>query len=99
MLRRRKSNIDGSGEECGTIAECDLIYPFQSDSEDSDITFPVRKRPRRLIIEDDSDDEDSTYQPLSAQWFWEEKNNRPKIWKYTQTPDIRAANSRPIRWK
>lgn len=91
MLRRRKSNIDGSVEECGIIADCDLIHPFQYDSKDSDITFPVRKRPRRLIIEDDSGDEYSTYQQLSAQWFWEEKNNEPKIWKYTQTPVIRAA--------
>lgn len=52
--------------------------------------FPVRKRPRRLIIEDDSDDEDSIYQQLSEQWIWEEKNNTPKIWKYTQTSGIRA---------
>lgn len=74
-----------------TITDCDSVDPFEYDSEDSDIMVPVRKRPRRLIIEDDSDDEDSIYQQLSEQWFWEEKNNKPKIWKYIQTPGIRAA--------
>lgn len=88
MPRKSKSNVDGSGEKCGTI-DSDSIDPFQYDSEDSDIIVPVRKRARRFIIEDDSDDEDSTYQQLSVQWFWEEKNNKPKIWKYTQTPGIR----------
>lgn len=91
MPAKRKSNVDGSGEKCGTIADCDSVDPFEFDSEDSDIMFPVRKRPQRLIIEDDSDDEDSISQQLSEQWFWEEKNNKPKIWKYIQTPGIRAA--------
>ncbi|CAK9796557.1 PiggyBac transposable element-derived protein 4, partial [Anthophora plagiata] len=91
MPSKRKSNVDGSGEMCDTITDSDSIDPFQYDSENSDIVFPVRKRPRRLIIEDDSDDEDSTYQQLSVQWFWEDKNNKLKIWKYTETPGIRAA--------
>ncbi|XP_066585582.1 piggyBac transposable element-derived protein 4-like [Prorops nasuta] len=91
MPRRKISNCDGSQEKCGTIADSDSTDPFQYDSEDSDIIVPVTKRPRRVIIEDDSDDEDSSYQQLPAQWFWEEKNNKPKIWKYTQTPGITAA--------
>lgn len=91
MPSKMKSNVDGSAEKCGTIADSDWRDPFQYDSEDSDIMFPLRKRLRKLIIEDDSDDEDSTYQQLSTQWLWEEKNKKPKIWKYTQIPGIRAA--------
>lgn len=53
--------------------------------------FSVRIHPQKLIIEDDFDDEDSIYQQLSEQWFWEERNNKLRIWKYIQTSGIRAA--------
>ena len=36
-------------------------------SKESDIIFPVRKRPRRLIIEDEPDDEDSEYRLRMAE--------------------------------
>ncbi|CAL7934534.1 unnamed protein product [Xylocopa violacea] len=91
MSTKRKSNVDDSGEKCGIIGDSDSVDPFGNDSEGSDIVSPVRKRPRKLIIEDDSDDEDSINQQSSKQWFWKEKHKKPKIWKYMQTPGIRAA--------
>ena len=67
MLAKKKSNVDGCVEKCGTIADCDSIDLFEYVSKESDIIFPVRKRPRRLIIEDDSDDEDSEYRLRMAE--------------------------------
>ena len=65
--KKEKSNVDGCVEKCGTIADCDSIDLFEYVNEESDIIFPVRKRPRRLIIEDDSDDEDSEYRLRMAE--------------------------------
>lgn len=38
-----------------------------------------------------TDDEDSINHQLSKQWIWREENNKPKIWKYIQTPGVSVA--------
>lgn len=75
MSVKRKSNIDDSSEKCVIIPDSDSVDPSDNDSDDSDIVFPIRKRPRKLIIEDDTDDEDSINHQLSKQWIWKEENN------------------------
>ncbi|XP_017795982.1 PREDICTED: piggyBac transposable element-derived protein 4-like [Habropoda laboriosa] len=91
MSVKRKSNIDDSSEKCVIIADSDSVDPSDNDSDGSDIVLPVRKCPRKLIIEDDTDDEDSINHQLSKQWIWKEESNKPKIWEYMQTPGIGVA--------
>lgn len=79
MSVKRKSNIADSNEKCVIIADSDSIDPSDNDSDGSDIVFPVRKHPRKLIIKYDTDDEDSINHQLSKQWIWKEENNKPKI--------------------
>ena len=94
MPAKRKLRVDKNRKSCANRANKDLIDIWNSDTDSSDIVFPVRKRCKRLIIEDDTDDEEhinDTYHQQSEGWVWKEKNNKPKIWNYTETPGIKLA--------
>ena len=58
MLVKRKSNIDDNYEKCIIIADSDSVDLSDNDSDDGGIEFLVWKRLWKLIIEDNSDDED-----------------------------------------
>lgn len=53
MLVKRKSNIDNSSEKYVIITDSDSVDPSDNNSNGSNIVFLIRKRPRKLIIEDD----------------------------------------------
>ncbi|XP_043529386.1 piggyBac transposable element-derived protein 4-like [Frieseomelitta varia] len=88
MYSKRKFSVDEESESC---ADDDIIDVFSSDSDSSYILFPERKRSRQLVIEDDTDDEDYVNQTLSDEWVWKEKDNKPKIWNYTEIPGVKMA--------
>ena len=67
-----------------------MIDILNSDSDSSDILLPLRKRYKRLVIENDIDDEDHGNQQ-SELWIWKEETNKPKIWNYTEIPGIKMA--------
>ncbi|XP_076652740.1 piggyBac transposable element-derived protein 4 isoform X3 [Halictus rubicundus] len=90
MASKRKFSTDDGSEKCAFIGDSNLVDTSDNNSDSSNIVSPVRKRPKQLITEDDTDDELINRQ-LSERWFWKEENNKPKIWKYTQTPGIRVA--------
>ena len=72
------------------IANSDLIDILNSDSDCSDILLPQRKRYKRLVIENDIDDEDHGNQQ-SELWIWKEETNKPKIWNYMEIPGVKMA--------
>lgn len=88
MYSKKKFSVDEDSENC---ANDDLTNIFSSDSDSSDVLFPGRKRSTQLVIEDDTDDDDRINHQLSEEWIWKEKNNRPKIWNYMETPGIKTA--------
>ncbi|KAL2723604.1 Selenoprotein Pa [Vespula maculifrons] len=51
------SNIDEDSESCANIANNDLIDIFNSNSDNSGSLFTVQKHCKRLVVEDDIDDE------------------------------------------
>ena len=67
-----------------------MIDILNSDSDSSDILLPLRKRYKRLVIENDIDDEDHGNQQ-SELWIWKEETNKLKIWNYTEIPGIKMA--------
>ena len=77
-------------ESSANIPDSDLIDILNSDSDSSDILLPLRKRYKRLAIEDDTDDEDRSNQQ-SELWIWKEETNKLKIWNYTKIPGIKVA--------
>ena len=56
------------------IADNDLIDP-DSDSDDNDILFSVRKYSKQSVIEDD-DDNPKNY---ASKWIWRVENNKPLV--------------------
>ena len=55
---KRKFNMDDSNKKCIIIADSDSVDLSDNDSDDGGIEFLVWKRLWKLIIEDNSDDED-----------------------------------------
>ena len=51
-----------------------MIDTLNSDSDSGDILISLRKRYNRLVIEDDTDDEDHSNQQ-SELWIWKEETN------------------------
>lgn len=94
MSSKRLLTVVEDIENSANIAKSDLIDILNSDSDSSDISLPVRKRCKRLIIEDDTDDEDhsnnSNNHQQSELWIWKEETNDPKIWNYTEIPGIKV---------
>ena len=74
---KRTLSVVEDNESSAIIANSDLIDILNSDSDSSDILLPLRKRYKRLVIEDDTDDEDHSNQH-SELWIWK-KENEPKI--------------------
>ena len=52
MPSKRKFNVDEDSKSCANIANNDLIDIFNSNRDSSDILSPIRKRCKRLVIED-----------------------------------------------
>lgn len=57
MSSNRNFGVDEDSENCADIANNDFLDIFKSDSHSS-TKFPARKRCKRLVIEDDTDDQD-----------------------------------------
>lgn len=57
-----------------------------NESSDSYVLATTRKRPRRMII-DESSEEEST---KSQSWIWQKVKNTPIVWKYSETHGIKA---------
>nr|XP_033190357.1 piggyBac transposable element-derived protein 4-like [Bombus vancouverensis nearcticus] len=91
MSSKRILSVVEDIENSASIAKSDLIDTLNSDSDSSDISLLVRKRCKRLIIEDDTDDEDHSNHQQSELWIWKEETNDPKIWNYTEIPGIKVA--------
>ena len=66
MTSKRILSVVGNIVNSANIAKSDLIDILNNDSDSSDISLPVRKRCKRLIIEDDTDDEDHSNHQQSA---------------------------------
>lgn len=64
-----------------------LSESSDNESSDSDVLPLTRKRPRRMIIEDSSEEEGTTRQS----WIWQEKKNTPIVWTYSETHGIKAS--------
>ncbi|CAL7952177.1 unnamed protein product [Xylocopa violacea] len=65
MSSKRILSVDEDSESSANIGSCDLIDILSSNSYSSDILLPIRKHWKRLVIEDDFDDEDhNNYQQL-----------------------------------
>ena len=79
MLMKRKFNMDDSNKKCIIIADSDSVDLSDNDSDSSDIVFSVRKCPRKLIIEDKTNDKNNINHQLWKEWIWKEENNKPKI--------------------
>lgn len=91
MSSKRILSVVEDSESSVNIANSDLIDILNSDSDSSDILLPLRKRCKRLVIEDDTDDEDHSNHQQSELWIWKEETNEPKIWNYTEIPGIKVA--------
>ena len=79
ITSKRMLSVVEDIESSANIAKSDLIDILNSDSDSSDISLSVRERCKRLVIEDDTDDEDhSNHQQLEL-WIWKEETNVPKI--------------------
>lgn len=55
-------------------------------SSDSDVFVPIRKHPKRLIIDESSEEENT----MRQSWIWQKMKNTPIIWKYSETHGIKA---------
>lgn len=80
MSSKRNFGVDEDSEDCADIANNDFLDIFKGDSDSSDILFPARKRCKRLVIEDDTDDQDRINYQLSEKWIWKGKNNFISVW-------------------
>jgi len=58
-----------------------------NEFSDSDVFAPTRKRPRRMII-DESSEEKGT---MRQSWIWQKVKNTPIVWKYSETHGIKAS--------
>jgi hypothetical protein len=89
-LRTSISDFEDS-EECleTLLRNRDSVFTFQNDTND-DIFSPVKKRFRRSFIEDESEDENLSFEILPVQWDWKESDNDSKIWEYTKTSRIKG---------
>ena len=67
MSSKRILSVVEDNESSGNIANSDLIDILNSDSDNSDILLPLRKRYKRLVIEDDIDDEDHSNQAIDLE--------------------------------
>ncbi|KAK1120880.1 hypothetical protein K0M31_011080 [Melipona bicolor] len=68
------------------------VDTFATESDSSDIIRSVRKKCKRLVIDDISDEDQ-----LSEPWIWKEIRNSPKIWNYTMIPASKLRPSRPCK--
>lgn len=82
MCSKRKIRI----EDSDNIATNDFTTCLDSSS---DIVRIVRKIGKRLVIDEETDDED--YYQRSKLWIWKRTDNQPKIWKYMEIPGIKDA--------
>ena len=96
MSSKRMLSVVEDSESSANIANSDLIDILNSDSDSSDILLLLRKRYKRLVIEDDTDDEDRSNQQ-SELWVWKEETNESKIWNYTEIPDIKVATLSQVK--
>ena len=89
MFSKRKLSVD---EDSESSADNEFMYLSNTESsDDSNIFCSLPKRSKELVVEDDTDDdEDYVNDQLSGRWIWKDKNNEPKIWKYTETPGVKA---------
>ncbi|XP_017759329.1 PREDICTED: piggyBac transposable element-derived protein 4-like [Eufriesea mexicana] len=74
----RKRFCDEDSENCA--------INFANESDSSDEICKFRRKYRRIIVDDTSDDDQ-----LPESWVWNERRNSPKIWDYTMTPGISEA--------
>ncbi|KAI4482901.1 hypothetical protein M0802_013618 [Mischocyttarus mexicanus] len=58
----------------------------KAESSDSDVFMPVAKLIRHMIVNDSSEEEDTTEQP----WIWRKGENTPIVWKYSGHHGIKA---------
>ena len=62
MSSKRMLSVVEDSESSANIANSDLIDILNSDSLSSDILLPLRERFKRLVIEDDTNDENHSNQ-------------------------------------
>lgn len=58
-----------------------------NESSDSDVLAPTRKRLKRMIIDESSEEEGTTRQS----WIWQKVKKTPIVWKYSETHGIKAS--------
>ncbi|KAK2578804.1 hypothetical protein KPH14_012833 [Odynerus spinipes] len=86
MCSKRKIRIEDSDNN----ATNDFTTCLDSSSDSgSDIVRIVRKIGKRLVIDEETDDED--YYQQSKLWIWKQTDDEPKIWKYMEIPGIKEA--------
>lgn len=68
--------------------DIDRVINSDENSSDSSVIMPVVNRRRRSIIYD-SDEEENTRHEVNVEWNWKETNNRPIIWKYSESRGVK----------
>ncbi|XP_047107606.1 uncharacterized protein LOC124776592 [Schistocerca piceifrons] len=92
MFLMCSKHVHEERETCGGIANNDFAGYFDSGSDSgSNVLPPVRKRCKWLVTEDDTDEEEQTYQQQSESWMRQTENNEPTIWTYMELCGIKEA--------
>ncbi|KAK2578806.1 hypothetical protein KPH14_012835 [Odynerus spinipes] len=87
------SHVSNSSEKATNVSssqskDIDRVINSDENSSDSSVIMPVVNRRRRPIIYD-SDEEENTRHEVTVKWNWKETNNRPIIWKYSESPGVK----------
>lgn len=68
--------------------DIDRVINSDQNSSDSSVILPVMNRTRRSIIYDSSEEENTRHE-VNVEWDWKETNNRPIIWKYSESRGVK----------
>lgn len=68
------------------------LYEMITNPSDSDVFVPIRKRLKRLIINESSEEENMMRQSCVS-WIWQKVKNISIIWKYSETRGKSISNN------